>query len=259
MSEAALDLSDVQPEARPILEQAARVYIAHTRPWFEGLLAHGSAVKGGFIPGCSDIDLKLYLRDELFEGCSHLPLELSVAIHRELATIDPAPFSYIQCDAVPVGKPTSGEIGPVRGAYHLLAGRLPVPEATEGEIRESARKGLSELDPTSPPTVRALLDRGEGRLERHVRLLCTNVWPALSQVLVLQEPDPVRVWGLTKQQAIARLPADTPMGREIRRFHSALLAYYPTEASVESAFEVIESGIAFYQAVVEWWGTNCSR
>src|SRR5688572_30765273 len=94
MSEAALDLSGVQPEARPILEQAAHIYIAHTRPWFEGLLAHGSVVKGGFIPRCSDIDLKLYLRDELFEGRSHLPLELSVAIHRELAKIDPAPFSY---------------------------------------------------------------------------------------------------------------------------------------------------------------------
>ena len=51
-----LDLAHVQPEARAIVERAARVYVAHTRPWLVGLLLHGSAVNGGFILGCSDVD-----------------------------------------------------------------------------------------------------------------------------------------------------------------------------------------------------------
>lgn len=61
-----IDLSRFTPEARLIVEQAAKVYIEHTRPWFVGLIVHGSAVKGGFIPGCSDIDLHLYLDKAAF-------------------------------------------------------------------------------------------------------------------------------------------------------------------------------------------------
>jgi len=45
------DLSRVVPEAKSIVQAAATVYLNHTGPWFIGLLVHGSALKGGFIPG----------------------------------------------------------------------------------------------------------------------------------------------------------------------------------------------------------------
>ena len=61
-----LNLSGVQPVARPIVEAASTVYLRHVRPWLIGLMIHGSALKGGFIPGCSDIDLRLYLEDAAF-------------------------------------------------------------------------------------------------------------------------------------------------------------------------------------------------
>jgi hypothetical protein len=53
----AVDLSGLVPEARPIVDRVAGVYMRRMAPWFVGLLAHGSAVKGGYIPGCSDVDL----------------------------------------------------------------------------------------------------------------------------------------------------------------------------------------------------------
>jgi len=82
------------------------------------------------------------------------------------------------------------------------------------------------------------------------------VWPTLFQLLVLREPDPVRIWGLTKEQGIALLPPDEPAGSEIRRFYDALLAYYPAESSLEGALAVIESGIAFLCAAKAWWLEN---
>ncbi|HTK07018.1 MAG TPA: hypothetical protein VL485_07615 [Ktedonobacteraceae bacterium] len=59
------DVSPLTPIAQPIVLQAAEIYYRHLSPWLIGLLVHGSAYKGGFIPGCSDIDLKLYLRQEV--------------------------------------------------------------------------------------------------------------------------------------------------------------------------------------------------
>ena len=68
-----LDLSRLRPESARVTEQAAGVYLAHTRPWFIGLIVHGSAVKGGIIPGSSDIDFRLYLEDSAFTVDDPLP------------------------------------------------------------------------------------------------------------------------------------------------------------------------------------------
>jgi len=132
------------PEARPIVEKAAAVYLKHTASWFVGLVIHGSAMKGGFIPGCSDIDLQLYLEDAAFTAQGHLPLKVCLSIQRDLARIDPAPFRYIQCLALSSTLPKD-HVGPIPGAYRMVAGRLPVAEATAQQLRDSARKALTEL------------------------------------------------------------------------------------------------------------------
>jgi len=79
-----------------------------------------------------------------------LPLELVAAIHRDLSAIDPSPFAYIQCYSM--GRDPEAEIrrgggvGPIPGAYHLLAGELPVPEVSAQQLREHARTRF-ELSP----------------------------------------------------------------------------------------------------------------
>lgn len=128
------DVAPLVPEAQPIAERAAEVCWRNTRPWFIGLLVHGSALKGGVIPNCSDIDLQLFLTSDAFNKDGCLPLSLSVDIHRGLASIDPSPFQYIQCYALPaeltsLGK--EGSVNPFPNTYHMLAGKLPIPEATE--------------------------------------------------------------------------------------------------------------------------------
>ena len=247
------DLSPLTPEARPIAGRAAAVYLRHAAPWFVGLLVHGSALKGGFIPGCSDIDFKLYLDAAAFDDGGQLLLRLCLAIHRDLSRIDPAPFRYIQCVALAAAGAAPDLVGPVPGAYHLLAGRLPEPEATARGLREAARRALAALDPAPAFLTSGLLDHGGGRLAAQVRLLCTKVWPALHHLLILQGHDPFRVWGLPKDEVIALLPEDRPLGRPIRDFYRAVRAYYPGEASIEGALAVIETGVATLQAVNAWW------
>lgn len=113
-------ISRLVPEAQRIAARAASVYLEHTAPWVVGLLAQGSAYKGGYIPGCSDIDFQLYLDPNAFTLEGTLPLHLLMAIHRDLALIDPSPFRYIQCYALPCATPP-GQTPPVPGAYTLLA------------------------------------------------------------------------------------------------------------------------------------------
>jgi hypothetical protein len=182
-----------------------------------------------------------------------LPLDLGLAIHRDLAQIDPAPFQYIQCYARTSRLP-EGYIGPIPGAYRVVAGRLPVAEATAEQLRDSARAALAKLDPPPAHIARALLQHGGGKLARSVRLLCTEVWPILYQVLTLQQDDPIHVWGLPKERAIGLLPLNSAMGQAIRSFYAALRAYYPAEESIDLALSAIVSGVAVLQAARRWRG-----
>ncbi len=241
-----MNVDPIMPEARPIVEKAASVYIHHTRQSFVGLIVHGSALKGGFIPGCSDIDMQLYVTPDAFvEG--HLPLELTVAIHRDLARIDLAPFRYLQCYAFSAHLP-AGWVGPIPGAYHVIAGRLPIPEATAAELLERAHRSLDALQVLSPYLWDNLLEHGGGRLARLGRLICTDVWPALFQLVIVRGMDPIAAWCLTKQQAMDALPASDEAGAAIRAFYDALLRYYPTEDSVDAALDVLVRGVAFLRA-----------
>ncbi len=242
-----MNLAPLVPEARAIVEKAAAVYIHHSRQDFVGLIVHGSALKGGFIAGCSDIDLQLYVTPDAFVD-GHLPLELMVAIHRDLARIDLAPFRYIQCYAFST-QMREGWIGPVPGAYHVIAGRLPISEASADELFERARSSLDTLHVLSPYLWDNLLEHGGGRLARLARLICTDVWPALFQLLIVRGMDPIAAWCLTKQEAMDALPASDHAGAAIRAFYDALLRYYPAEDSVDAALDVLVRGVAFLRAV----------
>jgi hypothetical protein len=246
------DTSRLVPEARLIVEAAAAIYLRHTQPWFIGLVVHGSALKGGFIPGCSDIDLQLFLDEHAFVDQHDMPFASYVAIQRDLAQIDPVPFRYIQGKAFSTVLP-SGQLGPVSGAYLLLAGKLPIAEATKAQLRESARARIAALNPLPPYLPGSLLEHGKGRLAWHIRWLCTDVWPMVYQVLILQGHDPFSVWSLPKPQAIALLPPETSLGQTLRAFYRAVYIYYPTEESAEEGLQVITTGVTFLHTVKSWW------
>ncbi|MGD8399093.1 MAG: hypothetical protein PVG11_09570 [Anaerolineae bacterium] len=254
----AIDTSGAVPEARPIVEAVTAIYLRHTAPWFLGLILHGSAVKGGFVPGCSDLDFQLYLDDSAFTQHGQLPLDLAFAVYRDLAPIDPAPFRYVQC-YTRTARLEEGWVGPIPGAYHIVAGRLPIPEATAAILVEAAARALADLDPAPSHVVSRLLGQGGVRLARSLRLLCTQVWPPIYQVLTLQATDPIAVWRLPKGEAITRLPTGTPLRAAAARFYDAVRAYYPAEESLNGAFDLIASGIACLEAAKRWWESEGMR
>lgn len=249
------DVSPLVPQARPIALAVAQIYYRHTRPWLVGLLVHGSALKGGFIPGCSDIDFQLYVKEDMLDEYGALPHRITAAIQRELATVDIAPFQYIQA-YTPLNmmdRETRAQVGPIPGAYHLIYGQLPIPEASTEEALRGARHTLEQVAHDIAGRTEDLLGHGGGRLERVVRLLCTDVWPALYSLLVLRSGQPLAIWKLPKEAAIAMLSEDEPTGEAIRQFYQCVSVHYSGEQSVESALAVMQQGITFLRAVDQWY------
>ena len=258
MSAYEIDVSSLVPEARQAAAETAEAYMRHTEPWFIGILAHGSALKGGHIPGSSDIDLHLYVDDSALDEDHQLPLEVCGAIHRDLTRIDISPFRDIQGFALPssVDSPAhKWRTGPVPGSYSMIAGKLPTPEATADQVRSNAAADLAGLKVDQFKVASGLLDYREGMLEQRLHLVSMVVWPVLSQVLTLRMEDPLYPWSLPKNEVIRLLPEDEPLGREIREFHRLLSEYYPDATSVDLGLAALERGLGFRRLAKEWYAS----
>jgi hypothetical protein len=252
-----MDLRAIVPEARPIVQRAAEIYVRHTAPWLIGLTVHGSAIKGDPIAGCSDIDMQLFLDDAAFSEAGGLPLHLCVAIHGELCTIDVAPFREIQC-LVFRDSMRNGWLGPPPGTYQVLAGRLPVAEASAEALMQQAVRVLRSPDLARPFYNDMLLQVGRGELERRVRRLCPEIWPVARHLATVQSGDPLRIWRMPRRQLIACLAEDDAPGQALRAFDAALLRYYPSATAALDGLAAIEAGVAFLRAARAWADTHLS-
>ncbi|MCY9697804.1 hypothetical protein [Paenibacillus alginolyticus] len=126
---------------------------------FRRLIVQGSAVKGGIIPGSSDIDYVLYVDDTGLNEQGTLPTGTCITLHKALSDIDVHPFRYIQLSVI---TPNNNKyLPPISGAYQLLAGKLLEPEATNDQIFQDAVASFHRLQPEVAFNPHQLLDHGE--------------------------------------------------------------------------------------------------
>jgi len=95
----------------------------------------------------------------------------------------------------------------------------------------------------------SLMDHGDGKLERTVRLLCTTVWPAFYSFGVwrLRKAD---LWTLPKDEAMKVVSAaDQPVGLKIMVFYESCVEYYVRQRTVENALAVIHNALEFLTTV----------
>lgn len=171
------------------------------------IIAKGSTVRGGFIPGLSDLDLHVYLTEEAFVFSDFLKIELGLKLQEHM---DPLIQKYdigggpIQVILLNVAKPRDWS-GPLPDTYVLLYGDA-CPES-EPIAEEMLKQDLENL---AAPTygyglANSLADKSNDQLAGYVRRLNTAVNPNLFRVLSLLTREPLRVWKMTKFGVIEEL------------------------------------------------------
>jgi hypothetical protein len=236
------------------INQAVReIILRNIDSHFRGLIVQGSAVKGGVIPGSSDIDYVLYVDDAGLNERGTLSAAACIKIHRELSHIDVTPFRYIQFSVI--APKINRILPPIPGTYRLLAGHLLEPEATNEQIIMDAVSALDRLQPEAVFDPHKLLDHGEDRIERCARLMCTIVWPVVFQFLTVMHQDGIRIWNLKKHDAVSLLGEgeNAELGKTAKSFLFSVQSYYPIEQSPEKALSLIENGFALLNEVKLTW------
>ncbi|WP_077302797.1 hypothetical protein [Virgibacillus pantothenticus] len=214
------------------------------------MVLHGSALKGGAISNSSDIDFKLFLDDEIFRPNGTLPMDIYIGINKGLSRINISPFSYIQCDAVPISK--LGEmIGLVKGSYKLISGDISIKEPTNSQLKNEAIKHLENVE-VVPEYFSGLLDSGKDRSIRLLRLLTTQVSPVLYHVATLTSGDGNLVWKLPKNEVLSYLPYE--IGNRSKVFYEKLFDFYNKIDSDIDIIDLIYSGYLILLEVTNWYG-----
>ena len=223
-----------------------------------GVVAHGSAVKGGAIPGYSDADFMVFLTSECFDARDArvqfpaLPDERAFAMQERIGALPwlEAGFSYPQANFLDPSRMPEWWTGPIPGSYRVLHGGIPEGlEATSAALVRSARHWLTELTKLVDGDVRNFADSPDHQISRRLRLIGTSVTPAVFSLATLDAEDPVSLWAGTKFDALATLRKLYPRqpGPEMAAdFYSRVRDIYGSSAfDVTAAREAFKLGVSF--------------
>lgn len=213
---------------QPLLDAFVRacldVFGAHR---VEAIVLHGSAAKGGFIPGFSDVDFIVLLAPGCFDEFG-LRLDDAFAIQERIAAIPwkDAGASYPQAYFYDAAKVPAWWTGPDAAASRVIHGHFPDDlRPTPDGLRASALRLLREdLPGLIHVDVESFSDSTDEQLPRRLRLLATRVTPSMFSLLTLRSDDPLGEWARPKHAAAERLAVlyDAPEAALPRRFYASL-------------------------------------
>jgi len=191
------------------------------------IITKGSTVKGGFIPGLSDVDLHVYLKDAAFEFSDFLKLELGLKLQEKMGQLIKKfdlGGSPIQLILLNVSAPREDWTGPILGTFILLYGdECPEPPPDEMEVLEKDRHSLQNVR-YPYGLINSFVDKSDNELHRYVRRLSPAVTPILNRVLSLLTKAPFKAWKMSKSESIAAL--ETSPLKEARELATLAKDFY---------------------------------
>lgn len=221
------------------------------------IIAKGSTVKGGFIPGLSDIDLHVYLKDEAFEFSDFLKLELGLKFQEKMGKlIKKYDFngSPLQVILLNTSREKKNWSSPIPGTFILLYGNECPESLPDGkEMLEQDARNLQDV--TYPyGLVNSFVDKSDDALPSYVRRLSPAVTPVLNRVLSLLTQAPFSAWKMNKLEAISVLEKSSL--KEARELASLASDFYNRakqrsrlrselpfcRETIRAAFKVVEQG-----------------
>ncbi len=218
----------------------------------EGIILHGSAVKGGIIPGYSDMDFMVFLTPDAFDERGKLPDEAAFAMQERIGPMPwrEAGFGYPQAYFYDYRTLPEWWTGPVPGAYRELFGALPAEAlATEEKLRAGVRRLLSEtLAERLSGMVSNFADSADGQLPRRVRLLGTDLTPAVFSLASCHTDDSLALWAKTKREALALVEdayPDAEGPKLAKEFYRNVERLFGREFDTQLGRQAFRTGVAF--------------
>lgn len=213
------------------LVEAVDFLLAALRSGFGGdlrcVLLKGSALKGDFVPGYSDLDLHCFLSPEVMVGRAAPTPELAMRFQSAIGKLEPRDYgcNSFQLYFLNHERYPDGWAKPVPGSYVVIHGETPdgFGEVTREEYLEHARNALSRLPVTAAQLIERGIDKPDRSLPPILRLAGIELKQATYAAASLLTGDPLLIWTLPRQEVLSRLrEASLPCLPELRATFAAL-------------------------------------
>jgi len=173
------------------------------------IITKGSTVKGGFIPGLSDVDMHVYLKEEAFELRDYIKLEFGLKLQEKINDIlhrYDLGGSPIQVIAIDMSTPKFWARS-MPGTYIFLYGdECPEPEPEAEKMLADDIMNLQYQYPNyAYSLVNTYADKGNEELPQFVRRLNPAVTPTFNRVFSALTEDPFKAWMMDKFEVLDAL------------------------------------------------------
>ena len=219
----------------------------------EAVIVKGSAVRGDFIAGYSDLDVHIYLRSKaLYSPRTPLP-EQAVSFQRGIGGLKPEEYgvSFFQVNFLDASDtdflPPSG--GPATFIYRKRD--FGFGEIPESAYVEDAREALEDIPQNVATVLTRFVDKPDTEIWRPVRLAGAYLKAATYNLLCLLEKDFHGPWNLPFREAAARLLKFTQGEVDVNRFLDYVENWELVRTNAEKLRQSLLVGVGCLQAIFD--------
>jgi len=250
------------PLKAEVLDRAAGLVVSACKAVFGSSVVcvtlKGSAVKGDFIPGYSDLDFHVFLRPDVMDGENVPKAEYAVRFQRVFGHTNPEDFDVSQFQIYFINSEKYPEdwAPPVQGTYKALWGSLPetAKELDEPAYIRFAEQHLSlpNIESSRQSVVRRFVDKPDTRIAYIVRLLGATLKNYMYSVLVLITRKPRTAFALKLDKMIDLVEEGIGSAGHLRGFYEHISDWQRIQKDPECARRVLKEGVQALDEIARW-------
>ncbi len=252
------------PPSAETLSRAIHLVISACRTAFaenlECVTLKGSAVKGDFIWGYSDLDFHVFLKPEDMDGKKAPNLDGAVRFQKAFGAVNPEDFgaSQFQIYFLNSEKYPPDWVPPVEGAFKVCWGTLPpvAREADDAPYLHHAEQSLSGIVDSRDKLIERFVDKPNFGVPRIVRLLGATVKSYMHDVLVLQTSKPKDVFKLRLDEMVPLVEDAVGSEGYLSRFFENVSNWPLIRQDPEYARKTFVEGMKALEEIAEWFSRH---
>lgn len=250
------------PLEAEVLDRAVGLVVSSCKAVFGSSLLcvtlKGSAVKGDFIRGYSDLDFHVFLKPEVMDGENVPKYEYAVQFQRAFGQVSPEDFevSQFQIYFINSEKYPNDWAPPVDGTYKIILGALPkaARELDDGAYIHFAEQhlSLSSIEYSRRSNVVRFVDKPDNRIAYNVRLLGATLKNYMYSISVLLTKEPKVAFRLGLDKMIALVEEGIGSEGHFLTFFEYVSDWRRIRQDPEYARKAFREGIQALNEIASW-------
>jgi len=225
-------------------------------PHLRCVIVKGSAVKGDFLPGYSDLDVHAFVSPEVLMSDRAPKLEYAMRFQEAIGGLEPrdAGASQFQVYFLPTDRPPEDWAPAVPGSYEVVYGEPPAALVNwrDFDYQGRAKQALASIPGDVRTLIERTLDKPNRSLGACVRLAGTFVKGHAYSAAIVAAGDAGRALTMRTSELLQFLEDTDPSLAAVRRFFDFAAGWDRVEREPAYARDAYRAAIEALEAIQRW-------